>query len=112
MKPEIEAIRKMLAEGRVEEANAAMDQLEMENEVVFKEPKAEPVENKALEKNNPNEVANLTKVEEVKDVATPKYEEVFAKIMLDRDLSAGDKQVFEKVNNAAYTHEVKTQLIF
>lgn len=105
-------IQKLLEEGKTAEANAALDQLMKDNpeaKAIFEEPKTAKVEDKALENKKPEEVANLTKVEEVKDVATPKYEEVFAKIMLDRDLSAGDKQVFEKVNNAAYTHEVKTQ---
>lgn len=109
---DLEAIKKLLADGKIEEANAAMDELEAENKAAFEEPKPVKVENKALENKQPEEVENLEKVEEVKDVkdvAGSNYEEVFAKIMLDRDLNANDKQIFEKVNNAAYTHEVKTQ---
>lgn len=108
----LDEIQKLLDEGKVAEANAALDKLMKENpesKAIFEEPKMDSVENKSLENKTTEEVANLTKIEEVKDLTEPKYEEVFAKIMLDRDLNASDKQVFEKVNNAAYTHEVKTQ---
>lgn len=105
----LEQIKALLKEGKIDEANAAMDQLETENKVAFEGPKPITVENKSLEKTNSKEVENLTKVDEVKDVVKPTYEKVFAKIMLDRELSASEKQMFEKVNNAAYTHEAKTQ---
>lgn len=108
----LDEIQKLLDEGKAAEANVALDKLMKENpesKAIFEEPKMDSVENKSLENKTTEEVANLTKIEEVKDLTEPKYEEVFAKIMLDRDLNASDKQVFEKVNNAAYTHEVKTQ---
>lgn len=108
----LDEIQKLLDEGKASEANVALDKLMKENpesKAIFEEPKMDSVENKSLENKTTEEVANLTKIKEVKDLTEPKYEEVFAKIMLDRDLNASDKQVFEKVNNAAYTHEVKTQ---
>lgn len=109
-----EEIQKLLEEGKTAEANAALDQLMKDNpeaKAIFEEPKTAKVEDKALENKKPEEVANLKKVEEVKDVATPNYEEVFAKVLLGRDLEPQDKAVYEKVNNAAYTHQVSNQPI-
>ena len=107
-----EEIQKLLEEGKTAEANLALDKLMKENpeaKAIFEEPKTAKIEDKALENKKPEEVSNLTRVEEVKDVATPKYEDVFAKVLLDRELTASDKAMFEKVNNAAYTHEAKSQ---
>ncbi|MEG7639854.1 phage major capsid protein [Enterococcus casseliflavus] len=109
-----EEIQKLLEEGKTAEANAALDQLMKDNpeaKAIFEEPKQEPVENKALENKKPEEVANLKKVGEVKDVATPNYEEVFAKILMGRELDPQDKVAYEKVNNVAYTHQVANQPI-
>lgn len=47
----------------------------------------------------------------MKDVATPNYEEVFAKILMGRELDPQDKVAYEKVNNVAYTHQVANQPI-
>lgn len=107
-------IQKLLEEGKTAEANAALDQLMKDNpeaKAIFEEPKTAKIEDKALENKKPEEVANLKKVEEVKDVATPKYEDVFAKILLGRELDPQDKVAYEKVNNVAYTHQVANQPI-
>lgn len=109
-----EEIQKLLEEGKTAEANAALDQLMKDNpeaKAIFEEPKTAKVEDKALENKKTEEVANLKKVGEVKDVATPKYEEVFAKILMGRELDPQDKVAYEKVNNAAYTHQVANQPI-
>lgn len=109
-----EEIQKLLEEGKTAEANAALDQLMKDNpeaKAIFEEPKTETVENKSLENKKPEEVANLKKVEAVKDVATPKYEDVFAKILMGRELDPQDKVAYEKVNNVAYTHQVANQPI-
>ncbi len=109
-----EEIQKLLEEGKTAEANAALDKLmkdSPEAKAIFEEPKPVKIENKSLENKKPEEVANLTKVEEVKDVVTPKYEEVFAKILMGRELDPQDKVAYEKVNNAAYTHQVANQPI-
>lgn len=110
-----EEIQKLLEEGKTAEANAALDQLMKDNpeaKAIFEEPKTETVENKSLENKKPEEVANLKKVEKVKDTATPDYEDVFAKILMGRELEPQDKVEFEKANNAAYTHQVANQPIF
>ena len=107
-------IQKLLEEGKTAEANAALDQLMKDNpeaKAIFEEPKTAKVEDKALENKKPEEVANLKKVGEVKDVATPNYEEVFAKILMGRELDPQDKVAYEKVNNVAYTHQVANQPI-
>lgn len=108
---DLETIKNLLAEGKIDEANKAMDELEVENKQTFEEPKPAKVEDKALEIKKPEEVEDLKKVEEVKDVATPKYEDVFAKILMGRELEPQDKVAYEKVNNAAYTHQVANQPI-
>lgn len=106
-----EKAKKLIQEGKIEEAENLMNEIEAENKSVFKEPEAKPVENKALENSKPDEVVNLEKVEEVAKVKNVKYEDVFAKVLMGRDLDAQDKAVFEKVNNAAYTHQVANQPI-
>ena len=110
----IDEIKKLIKAGNVEEANAAMDKLEEENKQLFEEKKLEGVENKALENKKPEEVIELKKVEKVEDVknnAKTSYENVFAKILMGRDLDLQDKLKFEEVNNAAYTHQVANQPI-
>ena len=107
-----EEIQKLLEEGKTAEANAALDQLMKDNpeaKAIFEEPKPAKVEDKALENKKPEEVANLTKVEEVKDVAKSSEVEVFAKILMGRELTVQDKVKFEDVYNAAYTHQVSNQ---
>ena len=108
---ELEQIKKLMAEGKIEEANAAMDKFETENKAVFEEQKETRIENKSLEAKKSEEVLNLTKVEEVKDVVATNYEDVFAKILMGRELEPQDKVAYEKVNNAAYTHQVANQPI-
>lgn len=108
---DLEAIKKLLAEGKIEEANSAMDELEAENKTAFEEPKPAKVEDKALENKKPEEVEDLKKVEEVKDVIVSNYENVFAKVLMGRELDAQDKVAYEKANNAAYTHQVANQPI-
>ena len=110
----IDEIKKLIKAGNVEEANAAMDKLEEENKQLFEEKKLEGVENKALENKKPEEVIELKKVEKVEDVknnAKTSYENVFAKILMGRDLDLQDKLKFEEVNNVAYTHQVANQPI-
>lgn len=109
-----EEIQKLLEEGKTAEANAALDQLMKDNpeaKAIFEEPKPAKVKDKALENKKPEEVANLKKIEEVKDVVAPKYEDVFAKILMGRELDPQDKVAYEKVNNVAYTHQVANQPI-
>ena len=108
---DLEQIKKLMAEGKIEEANAAMDKFEAENKAVFEEQKETRIENKSLEAKKSEEVLNLTKVEEVKDVVATNYEDVFAKILMGRELEPQDKVAYEKVNNAAYTHQVANQPI-
>lgn len=108
---DLEQIKKLMAEGKIEEANAAMDKFEAENKAVFEEQKETRIENKSLEAKKSEEVLNLTKVEEVKDVVATNYEDVFAKILMGRELGPQDKVAYEKVNNAAYTHQVANQPI-
>lgn len=107
----LEEIKALLKEGKVEEANAAMDELEADNQAIFTNPQPAQVEDKSLEAQNSEEVNDLSKVEEVKATVEPKYEDVFAKVLMGRDLDAQDKVVFEKANNAAYTHQVDNQPI-
>ena len=104
-----EEIQAMIAEGKVDEANKALDKLMKENPEVknaMEEPKIVKVEDKSIK-----EVEDLKKVEEVKDVVAPKYEDVFAKILMGRELDPQDKVAYEKVNNVAYTHQVANQPI-
>lgn len=108
---ELEQIKKLMAEGKVEEANAAMDKFEAENKAVFEEQKETRIENKSLEAKKSEEVLNLTKVEEVKDVVEANYEDVFAKVLLGRNLDKFEEAAYEKVNNAAYTHQTSNQPI-
>jgi hypothetical protein len=110
----IDEIKELIKAGKVEEANAAMDELEDKNKKLFEDKKVEAVENKALENKKPEEVIDLKKVEkveEVKSVSKTSYEDVFAKILMGRDLDAQDKVKFEEVNNAAYTHQAANQPI-
>lgn len=101
-----EKAKKLVSEGKIEEANKLMDEIEAENTAVFKEQPVEALENKSLEKKKPEEVENLTKIEKVTEVKSSSYEEVFAKVLMGRDLSPQDKVVFEEVNNVGYTHQV------
>lgn len=107
----LEKIKALLAEGKTEEANQLMDQYEKENPAAFVEPKHTSVENKALENQKPEEVINLTKVEGTKATVKPTYEEVFAKVLMGRNLDVKDQAVFSEVNNLTYTHEVANQPI-
>lgn len=104
-----EEIQAMIAEGKVDEANKALDKLMKENPEVknaMEEPKMTKVEDKSIK-----EVEDLKKVEEAKATNEPKYENVFAKLLMGHKLDAQDKTVYEKVNNAAYTHQVANQPI-
>lgn len=104
-----EEIKAMLAEGKTKEANEALDKLMEEKPEVknaMEEPKMTKVEDKSIK-----EVEDLKKVEEAKATNEPKYENVFAKLLMGHKLDAQDKTVYEKVNNAAYTHQVANQPI-
>ena len=107
----LEKIKALLAEGKTEEANQLMDQYEKENPAAFVEPKHTSVENKALENQKPEEVINLTKVEDAKATVKPTHEEVFAKILMGKNLDAKDQAVFKEATNLTYTHEVAKQPI-
>ena len=98
IKMNFDEIQKLLEEGKTAEANAALDQLMKDNpeaKAIFEEPKQRKSKTKRW-KIKPEEVANLKKVGEVKDVATPNYEEVFAKILMGRELDPQDKVAYEK----------------
>lgn len=107
----IEEIKDLIKEGKIEEANAAMDALEKENEGIFKEPASIVLEEKALENKKKDEVIDLKKVEKTTAASPAKYEEVFAKVLLGRELNPQDKVTYEEVNNSAYTHQVTNQPI-
>lgn len=107
----IEEIKALIKEGKIEEANAAMDALEKENEGIFKEPTSIVLEEKALENKKMDEVIDLKKVEKTVAASPAKYEEVFAKVLLGRELNPQDKVTYEEVNNSAYTHQVTNQPI-
>lgn len=107
----IKEIKALIKEGKIEEANAAMDALEKENQDIFKEPTSIVLEDKALENKKMDEVIDLKKVEKTTAASPVKYEDVFAKVLLGRELSPKDKVTYEKVNNSAYTHQVTNQPI-
>ena len=104
-----EEIKAMLAEGKTKEANEALDKLMEEKPEVknaMEEPKMTKVEDKSIK-----EVEDLKKVEEAKATNEPKYENVFAKLLMGHKLDTQDKTLDKKVNNAAYTHQVANQPI-
>lgn len=109
---------KALENGNIEEANAKMKEVK-DLDAIFEESATAQANLAAL--NNESTVnsldnitgtiggMNMNETTPIKDQVN--YTDVFAKVLMGRDLNDVEAQEFTRVNNAAYTHQAKDQSV-
>lgn len=108
---------KALENGNVEEANLKMKEVK-DLDAVFEASATAQANFAALNnESNFNSLDNVTGTIGGMDMSSEvnkeqtNYTDVFAKVLMGRDLNDVEAQEFTRVNNAAYTHQVKDQSV-